>query len=145
MRGWLAGLVIAWARVADADDRVDAERLVPGFVNDPVSAALAERLAVRTRDGYSLEGGTPSEGLVWLDDFAVPGFHRDGRAAFTLDGVDHVSITNDVSVDHGTSGAGVVAATSNPKKRQVAGDVSTRDLIAIARGDYQSIGDVGLR
>ncbi|HEX7700739.1 MAG TPA: hypothetical protein VF403_08460, partial [Kofleriaceae bacterium] len=72
MRGWLVcGLVSALVRVAGADERVDAELRVPGFVDDPVSAFLSERLAVRTRDGYSLEGGTPREGLVWLDEFAV--------------------------------------------------------------------------
>ena len=140
VRGWLVcGLVSALARGAIADDHGDAEARVPGFVNDPVSAYLSERLAVRTRDGYSLEGGTPSEGLVWLDEFAVPGFHRDGRSAFTLEGVDHFLITNDVTVDNGTTGGGVVAATSNPVKREHAGEVSTRDLIAVARGDYQSL------
>ncbi|MEO8840956.1 MAG: hypothetical protein ABI591_02500 [Kofleriaceae bacterium] len=140
MRGWLVGgLVIASAQLAGADDYADAEAHVPGFVNDPVSASLAERLAVRTRDGYSLEGGTPSEGVVWLDEFAVPGFHRDGRGAFTLESIDHVLITNDVTVDAGTTGAGLVAATSNPEKREYAGEVSTRDLIAVARGDYQSV------
>jgi hypothetical protein len=131
--------VSALARGAVADEHVDAEVRVPGFVNDPVSASLSERLAVRTRDGYSLEGGTPSEGLVWLDEFAVPGFHRDGRAAFTLEGIDHFVVTNDVTVDNGTTGAGVVAATSNPEKREHAADISTRDLIAVARGDYQSL------
>ncbi|HEX7703993.1 MAG TPA: hypothetical protein VF403_24795, partial [Kofleriaceae bacterium] len=85
------------------------------------------------------EGGKPSEALVWLDEFAVPGFHRDGRGAFTLEGVDHFLITNDTNVDYGTTGGGVVAATSNPEKREHAADVSTRDLIAVARGDYQSL------
>lgn len=129
--------MIAWARIAGADESVDIH--VPGFVNDPMSAVLAERLAVRTRDGFSLEGGTPSEGVVWLDQFVVPGFHRDGRGAFTLDGADHFSITNDVTVADGTTGGGMVAATSNPEKREYAADLSTRDLIAVARGDYHSV------
>jgi hypothetical protein len=136
-------LVIAAARAASADDDASLERALahlraPGFANDPVAQDLGELLAVRTRDGFSLSGGLPSEAAVWIDQFAVPGFHHGGRSAFTIDGLRGVHVSQEVDATVGDTSAGLVELSTRVGDHldRVIGDVSTREAIAAFRDDF---------
>jgi hypothetical protein len=139
VRSWVAVMLVVTSASAHADDEVNLAYVrAPGFVGDPIGELLARTLAVQTRAGYSLDGALPSEAQVWFDDFAVPGFHRDGRSAFTIDGLDSVSFGPQFLAPYGNTAGGLIELDSKRLRDAIAA-ASTRDAYALIGGPYNGL------
>ena len=80
----------------------------------------------------------PFEAAVWIDQFAVPGFHHDSRSAFTIDGLQSVHVSHEVDATIGDTSAGLItlATRGGDHLDLVIGNVSTREAIAAFRDDF---------
>ncbi len=127
--------MLAAVRVASAGDAADPEPRaeappLPGTTNDAVEDVLADTLAVRTRDGYAIDGSMPEDLVTRVDGFEVPLFHRGGRSAATWLGVAAIDRAAADRLDW-SGGTAALDVTSRAASRDTL-DLSTLDATAAA-------------
>ena len=109
----------------------------PGSPNDPITPMLDQDLAVRTRDGFALEGG---EAPLLLDGYRISTHQGDGTPIVTSAAIRRIWLRRDGQATDADSSA--LELSTGPAPR--GGELSTREAAVYLGNVTVRLGTLGL-